>query len=168
MIVQTMPYPPPAGGTAYRYIRLFFPDGADINVSGRVGLREVEIAATLGGPDQCSADASINLSAAASSSNVTGSYLPRNAFDGITSSGNGWCSGTGAGVNAWIRYDFQTGIGSPAVCSEVRAWQGWTTVCGSPSRIVVQGSDDAATWTTLFESAAGLSWSAGEMKTITA
>jgi hypothetical protein len=94
----------------------------------------LQMAATVGGPDQCVGGA------ATASSTYSGSYLPQYAFDGDP--GTRWSSTDGGGIPCWLDYQF------PAPVSVASIVLGDASGAG-PTAFQLQWSDDGSTYTTL-------------------
>ena len=128
---------------AHRYWRLFISDtnggGGNSAVIG-----ELILATTAGG-------ASVATGGTASASDdYYSSYLAANAFDGIESSSNAWCSALRSvetGPVHWIQYDFG---GTPRDIVEMRIYfpaAGPFTLAQAPKNFALYWSDDGKTWT---------------------
>jgi hypothetical protein len=123
---------------AHRYWRLLVSatqgGGDDSTVIG-----ELILATSPNGP-------SVATGGAASASSIYSSAYPAsNAFDGVQSSSNAWCSAGGKGQ--WIQYDFGS---TPRDIVEMRIYfpaAGTFGIASAPKNFALYWSDDGNTWT---------------------
>lgn len=119
--------------TAHRYWRVKFFDTTGMLY---VGAATIEFRASIGGADLCG-------SGTASASDVYGSWVAANAFDG--SSATRWLSNSFYNnTHNWISYDF--GLGNEVDVVELVLKSASSTGADAPRTLTLQYSDDGAVW----------------------
>ncbi len=141
---------------AHRYWRVFF---TAVNGSTIVGLTEVEFRATPGGADQTG----VGFGTAISGGDFGGAFLKANAYDNTAAE---WASPFPSIPGAWIGWD--RGLGFTMSVQEValtnRSTGGADNQAQAPRTFAIQWSDDAVTWTTVWDLLNETSWGNGETR----
>lgn len=140
------------GGSAHKHWRLYFiTKGSGLDYASAF---EIEMRATPGGADQCSGG-----TATASSTNTTN--VPARAFDD-NSTTYYWLSNAPL-AGQWVAYEFA----SPVEVSEIwyKPYHFGSTIYG-PAEFGVEYSDNGTDWVRA-KTYSGLTWAAGEAKTLT-
>ena len=150
VIAGSLRRPAGAGGlprVSATYWRIYMPvtDGYHSFV-----IAEIEMRATEGGADQCAGGAPSAFSNSASAAS---------AFDNIT--GSSWAASTGDGENGWIQYQFASAV----EVVELALTAATAIPGGVPRHVLLQYSNDGASWTTL-ASWLSLDWTGGGTKTL--
>lgn len=105
------------------------------NYTGQTGVGEIEMAATLGGADQCNGGTAI------ASGSYGGGLAPSFAFNNNT--GDNWFQS--GQTDRWIGYDFGANVFVDV--EEVRVALAKQDRPGHPRIFAVESSDDSSTWT---------------------
>lgn len=148
----------PASG--YRFYRLAL---ASNNGGGTiVGTHELGLRESLGG-------ASVAVGAGGLATASRADLAPAMAFDGLTTSGNGWADTSGSAVNTkWLMYDFGSANGVNVVQYTVASYPtSSSTAARSPNSWTLQASNDLITWEDLDTVTGETGWTLTEERVFT-
>lgn len=142
-----------APAASYRYWRIFI-----LNNNGDsyfLALNEVELRGSVGG-----ADITTPATPVTASSSYSAQYGPEYTVDNSLSVEPLWLSSANAVTNQWLRYDLgtPTAIAQVAMCWNAAGLAGAGT---SPKDLLIEGSNDGTTFTTVKEFPGNTSWTSG-------
>jgi len=145
-----------ADGSAYRYYRIYITAN---NGSTYTAIQEIELAIVAGGADITSFGMS-----ASESSAYSNSYGIRILDEIFVVATGAWVS-TASGLPQWVYVDL--GAGNAQSVVELRMWDQYTAdgPNRAPKDFVVQGSNDASTWTDIKSFTGITGWVNGTVKT---
>lgn len=142
---------------AWRYWRIWITaNNGDIYTA----LQEIQLRATVGGADLTTPSTptsqSSQLDSGSTAANLVDNYAAPNPQDSAWST---WCTPANAGFPQWVRFD----LGSPTTVVELAIWP--HNGNRGPLDFLVQGSNDATTWSTEATFAGVTGWALSVAKT---
>lgn len=149
---------------AWRHWRIYITaNGGD---AGYTSIQELELRGSIGGPDLTTPATPSNQSSFYVGGGSDPNHTAAKAIDNVfvaTTNANLWINATGAALPHWLWFD----LGSPVSVAELAIWpeNNSNAQPRGPKNFLIQGSNDAVTWSTEVTQTGVTGWSVGTPKT---